>query len=208
MEILNSIYLISSPAVDKCPRPDRPEFAFIGRSNVGKSSLINMLCGRKELAKTSGLPGKTKLINHFEITSPMAGKKSNAVMKWLLADLPGYGFATVSKKERRGWEKMIEDYIRKRINLVNLFVLVDSRHQPQQIDLDFINRLGEWQVPFSIVFTKSDKNKPGATTRNAAAFLTALSKNWEVIPPYFISSAVERTGKKELLDHIRDLLST
>ena len=200
MQIKEAKYIISSPSVDKCPKPDKQEFAFIGRSNVGKSSLINMLTGKRELAKVSANPGKTQMINHFEITS---GKNS----KWYLVDLPGYGFAIVSQKQRKSWEKMIEDYIRKRENLANLFVLIDSRHEPQKKDLDFINRLGEWQIPFSIVFTKTDKNKPGATIRNIDMFMNELSKTWSEPPVFFSSSAVKGNGKKEILDFIQSLIT-
>lgn len=198
MEIKEAKYIISSPSVDKCPKADKPEYAFIGRSNVGKSSLINMLCNKRELAKVSANPGKTQMINHFEISS---GKN----LKWYLVDLPGYGFAVVSQTQRKGWQKMIDDYIRQRENLMNLFVLIDSRHEPQQKDIDFINRLGEWQIPFSIVFTKSDKNKPGATVRNVNRFMMALSRTWTELPVHFISSAVKGDGKKEILDHIENL---
>ncbi len=198
MEIKEAKYLISSPSVDKCPSPDRPEYAFIGRSNVGKSSLINMLTGKRELAKVSANPGKTQMINHFEIRS---GKDK----KWYLVDLPGYGFAVVSQKQRKSWEKMIDDYIRKRENLMNLFVLIDSRHEPQKKDIDFINRLGEWQIPFSIVFTKTDKNKPGATIRNVNDFMKALSKTWTEPPIFFSSSAIKGVGKKEILEYIEGL---
>ncbi len=198
MEIKEAKYIISSPSVDKCPKPDRQEYAFIGRSNVGKSSLINMLTGKRELAKVSASPGKTQLINHFEIRS---GKNS----RWYLVDLPGYGFAIISQKQRKNWEKMIEDYIRKRENLVNLFVLVDSRHEPQKKDIDFINRLGEWGIPFSIVFTKTDKNKPAATIRNIAFFQVELSRTWTELPVYFTSSAINGTGRKDILDYIEKL---
>jgi len=200
MQIKEAKYIISSPSVDKCPKPDKQEFAFIGRSNVGKSSLINMLTGKRELAKVSANPGKTQMINHFEITS---GKNS----KWYLVDLPGYGFAIASQKQRKSWEKMIEDYIRKRENLANLFVLIDSRHEPQNKDLDFINRLGEWHIPFSIVFTKTDKNKPGATIRNIDMFMNELSKTWSEPPVFFSSSAVKGDGKKEILDFIQSLIT-
>lgn len=206
MQIKEAKYIISSPSVDKCPKPDKPEFAFIGRSNVGKSSLINMLTGKRELAKVSAHPGKTQLINHFEITST-SSLTSTSKNYWYLVDLPGYGFAIVSQKQRKGWEKMIHDYIHKRENLANLFVLIDSRHDPQQKDLDFINRLGEWQIPFSIVFTKTDKNKPGATVRNINAFMTALSRTWTEPPVYFSSSAIKGVGKKEILDFIEGLLT-
>ena len=198
MEIISANYVISSATYKQCPAPDRPEYAFIGRSNVGKSSLINMITGRKGLAKISATPGKTQLINHFEIVSD--DKK-----KWFLVDLPGYGFATVSQKARRNWSNMIESYIRKRENLVCLFVLVDSRHEPQRIDLEFIDQLGEWEIPFVIVFTKTDKNKPGATTRNVEHFLTAMAEKWEEPPPYFLTSATERTGRMDLLGYVGGL---
>src|SRR5687767_11682075 len=198
MTIKSAKYIISSPSVENCPKPDRPEYAFLGRSNVGKSSLINMICDNQKLAKISSSPGETQLINHFEIVS---GNN----FKWYLVDLPGYGFAIVSQKQRKSWEKMIENYIRKRENLVNLFALVDSRHLPQKPDIDFINRLGEWKVPFSIVFTKSDKNKPVVTTRNVNAFIRELGKTWEEIPLFFITSVINKTGRKEILDLIASL---
>ncbi len=198
MEIIKAEYLISSPSVDKCPKPDRPEYAFIGRSNVGKSSVINMLTSKKELAKISSSPGKTQLINHFDILS--SDKKG-----WWLVDLPGYGYAKRSMSQRKEWKKMIQDYIRKRENLVNLFVLVDSRHEPQQIDLEFINNLGEWSIPFAIVFTKADKSTVKETANNVNAFLRAMLENWESPPPHFVTSAVKRTGAKKLLSFITEL---
>src|SRR6476619_3843437 len=156
MQINTSEYVISSPDFTKCPTPDRPEYAFIGRSNVGKSSLINMLTNNDKLAKTSNSPGKTQMINHFEITSNIKAGDVDEI-KWYLVDLPGYGFAKISQSSRRRWEQMTENYLRKRENLVNVFVLIDSRHTPQKLDLDFINQLGEWGIPFSLVFTKADK---------------------------------------------------
>ena len=198
MEIVKAEYLISSPSVDMCPKPDRPEYAFIGRSNVGKSSLINMLTGKKELAKISSAPGKTQLINHFDIVS--SDKR-----KWWLVDLPGYGYAKRSMSQRKAWKKMIEDYIRKRENLVNLFVLIDSRHEPQQNDLTFINQLGEWKIPFAIVFTKSDKSTVKEVANNVNDFIKALLKSWEEPPPYFVTSAVKRTGTKKMLAFITEL---
>ena len=180
------------------PPPDRPEYAFIGRSNVGKSSLINMLTNKKTLAKTSSAPGKTQLINHFDIVS-------NDRKKWYLVDLPGYGYAKVSQKSRRRWEQMIEGYIRKRENLVCLFVLIDSRHEPQKIDYEFLNDLGRWEIPFVIVFTKSDKNKPGATKRNVESFLNGMGEFWEEPPPYFITSAIKKEGRDLLLSYIEGL---
>jgi GTP-binding protein len=206
MEIISGKYIISSPGYKQSPPPIDPEYAFIGRSNVGKSSLINMLSGQHNLAKISNTPGKTKLINHFEIVSrpsPRSGEGKG--MRWNIVDLPGYGFATVSQTARNNWSNMIESYIRKRENLVCVFVLIDSRHEPQPIDLEFINRLGEWQSPFVLVFTKIDKNKPGATARNVEAFLTAMADSWEQSPPYFLTSATKKTGKKLLLDYIGGL---
>lgn len=200
MEIVSATYLISNPSVDKCPKPDRPEYAFIGRSNVGKSSLINLICNNSRLAKTSASPGKTQLINHFEILS-------DDKQKWYLVDLPGYGYAKRAQSQRKEWGKMIQDYIRKRENLINLFVLIDSRHNPQAIDLDFINDLGKWQVAFSIVFTKTDKNKDAATERNIYSFLAVLKQTWAQLPPYFATSAVKKTGREEILDFIGDLNS-
>lgn len=201
MEIASARYIISNASYMECPKPDRPEYAFFGRSNVGKSSLINMLANNNKLAKTSGTPGKTQLINHFEIVS--TNKKG-----WYLVDLPGYGFAKTSQSSRRRWEQMIEGYIRKRENLVCLFILIDSRHEPQTIDIEFINRLGKWETPFVLVFTKSDKNKPGTTTRNIEAFLAAMSENWEEPPPFFVTSAMKNEGRKPLLDYIGGLNSS
>jgi GTP-binding protein len=195
MEIVQAEYLISSPSVDKCPKADKPEFAFIGRSNVGKSSLINAITNKKELAKVSGTPGKTQLINHFKIVS--ADKK-----EWYLVDLPGYGFAKRSLKMRKSWSKMIEEYIRKRENLASLFVLIDSRHEPQQIDLEFVNQLGEWRIPFALAFTKSDKSTQRETASNVKNFLEQLKENWEELPPHFVTSALKRTGIKQLLAYI------
>lgn len=198
MEITQATYLISSPSVDKCPKPDKAEYAFIGRSNVGKSSLINALSSKKELAKVSASPGKTQLINHFTLTS--SDKKD-----WYLVDLPGYGYAKRSQAQRKSWQKMIEQYIRKRENLVNLFVLIDSRLKPQQIDLDFVNQLGEWQIPFALVFTKADKSTQKDTANNVNDFLRELSKTWDEPPPFFVTSAVKRTGIKQILNFIGEL---
>lgn len=198
MEINDAKYVISSPDYKQCPPPDRAEYAFIGRSNVGKSSLINMLCNKKTLAKTSSAPGKTQLINHFDVFS-------NDKKKWYLVDLPGYGYAKVSQTDRRRWEQMIENYIRKRENLVCLFVLIDSRHEPQKVDYEFLNDLGKWEVPYVIVFTKSDKNKPGATARNVKAFLDGMKEYWEELPPWFVSSAFTKEGREALLTYIGGL---
>ncbi|HEX2606340.1 MAG TPA: ribosome biogenesis GTP-binding protein YihA/YsxC [Flavisolibacter sp.] len=197
MEIIKSEYQISSPTVEQCPKPDRPEYAFIGRSNVGKSSLINMLTQKKELAKISSSPGKTQLINHFMVTS--SDKK-----QWYLVDLPGYGYAKRSQTQRKAWQKMIEAYIRKRENLVTLFVLIDSRLDPQKLDLEFINQLGEWQVPFALIFTKADKSTQKEAANNMNEFLRELSKTWETPPPYFLTSAVKHTGGKQILKSITE----
>ncbi len=201
MQIKSAKYIISAPSFDKCPKPDKPEYAFIGRSNVGKSSLINMLTNHKSLAKTSASPGKTQLINHFEVESSSAAKAP--IEKWYLVDLPGYGYAKLSQSTRRRWEQMIENYLRKRENLTNVFVLIDSRHGPQKNDLEFINNLDKWQVPFAIIFTKSDKEKPGVVQRNVQAFFEELKKTWQFLPQYFVSSAEKKVGREEVLNFIQ-----
>jgi GTP-binding protein len=198
MVIKTAKYLISSPSFDKCPPPDKREYAFIGRSNVGKSSLINMLCGIDKLAKTSASPGKTQMINHFEVTSTSTLKNEER-SKWYLVDLPGYGFAKVSQSSRRRWEQMIENYLRKRENLSLVFVLIDARHSPQKIDLDFIHHLGKWEIPFAIVFTKSDKEKQTIVSKNVKAFLETLKKTWQFLPQHFVTSALKKTGKDKIL---------
>ena len=198
MEIVDAKYLISNADYQQCPAPDKPEYAFIGRSNVGKSSLINMLCNRKALAKTSATPGKTQLINHFEILS-------DDRRKWYIVDLPGYGYAKVAQRSRRRWEQMIEGYLRKRPNLGCLFVLIDSRHEPQDIDYGFLNKIGKWEVPFALVFTKADKNKPGITEKNVQKFLDGMMSFWEEPPRWFISSAISSEGRKELLSYLSGL---
>lgn len=195
MEIIHASYLISSPSVEQCPKGDKPEYAFIGRSNVGKSSLINMITNKKELAKVSSSPGKTQLINHFTVIS--SDNKD-----WYLVDLPGYGYAKRSQSQRKQWQKMIEEYIRKRENLTNLFVLIDSRLHPQKSDLEFINQLGGWQIPFALVFTKSDKSTVKEAANNVNSFMKELSKTWEESPPFFVTSAVKRTGARQLLQFI------
>ena len=207
MQIKSAEFIISNTDPEKCPVQDLPEYAFIGRSNVGKSSLINMLCNNKTLAKTSASPGKTQLINHFEIISrtPSPPRGERKGVRWFLVDLPGYGYAKTSQSSRRRWEQMIENYIRKRENLTCLFVLIDTRHEPQQADLDFIYQLGKWEKPFVLLFTKADKNKPGATRRNVESFLSALTEHWEEPPPYFITSAVSREGREALLEYIDGL---
>lgn len=198
MNIKSAKYIISSPDYTQCPAPDRPEYAFIGRSNVGKSSLINMIVDNHKLAKTSGTPGKTQLINHFII-------ENTADESWYLVDLPGYGFAKASQSKRRQWMQMIENYLRKRENLVNVFVLIDSRHSPQAIDLEFINQLGEWQIPFSLVFTKADKETQKEVSKNVKAFLDALRKSWQFLPQHFVTSAVKKLGRKQILESIEEM---
>ena len=191
MDIKKSEFCISSPTVSKCPKDNKPEYAFIGRSNVGKSSLINMLCNHKGLAKTSATPGKTLLINHFIVNN-----------SWYLVDLPGYGFAKRSKSVQQKLEQMISGYILQREQLVNVFVLIDIRHDPQLIDREFIDWLGESNIPFSIVFTKADKLGPVKARQNATAWMEKLKDRWETLPPYFITSAEKKTGKEEVLDYI------
>ena len=195
MVIKSAKYLVSSPDYTKCPGADRPEYAFIGRSNVGKSSLINMLVDNHKLAKTSGTPGKTQLINHFDVNSSLGEEKRP--VSWYLVDLPGYGFAKVSHTARNRWGQMIENYIRKRENLTSVFVLLDSRHEPQKIDLDFIHQLGKWQVPFSLVFTKADKETQKVVSRNVQMFLDEMRKTWQFLPRHFVTSAEKKDGKGE-----------
>lgn len=203
MNIITANYLISSPDIDKCPKADRPEFAFLGRSNVGKSSLINMVVDHHNLAKTSGTPGKTQLINHFQVKAKM---KNDKVQEWYLVDLPGYGFAKVSQAQRKNWEKMIKDYIQKRETLANLFLLIDARHEPQAIDIEFVNKLGEYRIPFSIVFTKADKETQKVVSNHVTAFMEKLKANWDEMPPHFVTSAVKKTGRTKLLDYMEDVL--
>lgn len=194
MDIKSAEFVISSPMVEKCPTSKLPEYAFIGRSNVGKSSLINMLTGYNKLAKTSAMPGKTLLINHFLINK-----------EWHLVDLPGYGYAKRGKKEQENLKNMITNYVLKREQMTNLFVLVDSRHEPQNIDLEFIEFLGENGVPFSIVFTKGDKLSHGKLKGNIQAYLKRLSQEWEELPPYFVTSSESKMGREELLAYIEQI---
>ena len=192
MLIKTAEFVISSARADQCPPTEgRPEYAFIGRSNVGKSSLINMLTGRKKLAMTSSTPGKTMLINHFAINN-----------EWFLADLPGYGYAKRGKKEMEKLRNLIEYYVLERKELTCLFVLIDSRLTPQRIDLEFIQWLGEEGVPFSIIFTKADKNKTGELRKNVNRFLDELRKEWEELPPHFVTSSAQGRGRDEVLDYI------
>ena len=195
MEIKKAEFVISSPTVSKCPTTHLPEFAFIGRSNVGKSSLINMLCNKRQLAKTSATPGKTLLINHFIINN-----------EWYLVDLPGYGFAKRSKTERVKLEQMIHSYMLQREQLVNLFVLIDIRHEQQKIDREFVDWLGMSGIPFSIIFTKADKLGPGKARQNAQAWLDKLKDVWEELPPSFITSSEKRVGRDEVLDYIEKFI--
>ena len=194
MEIKNAQFVISAPTTDKCPQDNKSEYAFIGRSNVGKSSLINMLCNHKGLAKTSATPGKTLLINHFIING-----------EWYLVDLPGYGYAKRSKSVQEQLQRMISSYILQREQLVNVFVLVDIRHSQQRIDREFVDWLGMSGVPFSIVFTKADKLGPVKARQNAQAWMDALRDTWETLPPYFITSSEKHTGREELLDYIASI---
>ena len=200
MQIYTSTYVKSSAEIAQCPPADKPEYAFIGRSNVGKSSLINTICNNQKLAKTSSTPGKTQLINHFIIESGTAAKKQKD--RWYLVDLPGYGYAKRSQTDRRRWEQMIEHYLRKRENLVSVFVLIDSRHSPQKNDLEFLTKLAGWQVPFVIAFTKADKEKPAVVERNVKAFLDAMRESWQFLPQSFVTSATKNTGKDEILTYI------
>ncbi|TDH23000.1 YihA family ribosome biogenesis GTP-binding protein [Segetibacter sp. 3557_3] len=203
MIIKTAEYLISSPDISNCPAADRPEYAFIGRSNVGKSSLINSICNNQKLAKTSGSPGKTQMINHFTIESlPDKHAPHTKPDPWYIVDLPGYGFAKVSITNRRRWEQMIENYLRKRENLVNVFILIDSRHEPQKIDLDFVNMLGKWNTPFSLVFTKADKENQRTVAANVKAFLAAMRATWQFLPQNFVTSAVKNMGRDKILGFI------
>jgi GTP-binding protein len=202
MEIRSAVYVISSPDIENCPPAGLPEYAFIGRSNVGKSSLINMLTDINNLAKTSAAPGKTQLINHFAIDSV---NKERKVSKWWLVDLPGYGFAKVSQAQRKKWERMIEDYLKKRETLAHVFLLIDSRHSPQKPDLDFVNKLGKWEIPFSLVFTKTDKENQRTVQANVKAFLNRMLETWQFLPAHFISSSVKKTGRESLLRLIEEM---
>lgn len=191
MDIKKSAFTLSAPHESMCPKDNKPEYAFIGRSNVGKSSLINMLCNHKGLAKTSATPGKTLLINHFIVNN-----------EWYIVDLPGYGFAKRSKKTQKELENMIMGYILQRKQLVNVFVLIDIRHEQQKIDREFVDWLGTSQIPFCIVFTKADKLGVTRVKENAKAWMDKLLDTWEELPPYFITSSEKKTGREELLDYI------
>lgn len=197
MVIKSAEFVISNSRVEKCPTTGLPEYAFIGRSNVGKSSLINMLTARKGLAMTSQKPGKTQLINHFVINDA-----------WYLVDLPGYGYARLGKDSRDSLRRMIEDYVLERKELVLLFVLLDCRHDPQKIDLEFIQWLGEEGVPFALVFTKADKLSKGRLAANVEAYKAKLHEEWEELPPIFVTSSEERMGRDELLGYIEEINTT
>lgn len=195
MKINTADFVISNTDVSKCPKEQLPEYAFIGRSNVGKSSLINMLTNNSKLAKTSGKPGKTQLINHFKINN-----------NWFLVDLPGYGYAQVSKSKRQTFQTFIKDYFLQRKQLICSFVLVDCRHEPQKVDLEFMQFLGENSIPFCIVFTKADKLKLSQLNKNIKAYNKKMTQTmWEEMPPHFITSATDKSGKEELLQFIDDL---
>ena len=194
MEIKKAEFTLSAPMVSMCPKDNKPEYAFIGRSNVGKSSLINMLTNRKGLAKTSATPGKTLLINHFIIND-----------EWYLVDLPGYGFAKRSKKELQKLEQMVSGYILQREQLVNVFLHIDVRLEPQKIDQEFIQWLGDSSVPFAIVFTKADKLSATKVNQNVEAYKKVLSETWEELPPIFITSSDKKTGREEVLDYIEEI---
>lgn len=191
MDIKSAEFIISNTDINKCPQHDKPEYAFIGRSNVGKSSLINMLTGRKGLAMTSATPGKTLLINHFLINN-----------NWYLVDLPGYGYAKRGHKQQEELKRIINSYILERPQLTSLFVLIDSRLEPQKIDLEFINWLGENAIPFGIIFTKADKLGRGKLSENVKKFLDTLKEQWEELPPHFITSSLDRSGRDDVLGYI------
>ena len=195
MIVSSAEFVKSSQELNQCPQPDMPEFAFIGRSNVGKSSLINMLVEKKDLAKTSSQPGKTQLINHFIINK-----------EWYLVDLPGYGYAKTSMENRKKWRKMIEDYLLKRVNLLTVFVLVDSRLEPQKIDLEFINFLGENQVPITLIFTKTDKQSEKKTEESLERFKESLSEYWEELPEIILTSSEKRVGRDGVLETIENII--
>lgn len=194
MNVANAEFVVSNTNVEQCPKTKLPEYAFIGRSNVGKSSLINMLCNKKKLAKTSSTPGKTQLINHFLINK-----------QWYLVDLPGYGYARTSKVQKKTFQKFITDYLIKRKELISTFLLIDLRHKPQPLDLKYMNWLGKNLIPFSIIFTKADKLKEVEINENILKYLNDIRKDWEEIPQHFITSSEKKIGKSELLNYIDEI---
>ena len=194
MNVAHAEFVVSNTKVDLCPKTNLPEYAFIGRSNVGKSSLINMLCNKKKLAKTSSRPGKTQLINHFLINK-----------KWYLVDLPGYGYARASKTQKKTFQKFIIDYFTKRKELVSAFLLIDIRHNPQPIDMDFLRWLGENFIPFSIVFTKADKINEKDLERKVSDYLLKLKEEWESLPQYFVTSSEKKLGQESIMKYIQQV---
>ena len=194
MNVAHAEFVVSNTKVDLCPKTNLPEYAFIGRSNVGKSSLINMLCNKKKLAKTSSRPGKTQLINHFLINK-----------KWYLVDLPGYGYARASKTQKKTFQKFIIDYFTKRKELVSAFLLIDIRHNPQPIDMDFLRWLGENFIPFSIVFTKADKLKEKDLERKVSDYLLKIKEEWESLPQFFVTSSEKKLGQESILNYIKQI---
>lgn len=194
MNVANAEFVVSNTNVEQCPKTKLPEYAFIGRSNVGKSSLINMLCNKKKLAKTSSRPGKTQLINHFLINK-----------QWYLVDLPGYGYARTSKTQKKTFQKFITDYLIKRKELISTFLLIDLRHKPQPLDLKYMRWLGKNLIPFSIIFTKADKLKEVEINEHILKYLNDIRKDWEEIPQYFITSSEKKIGKSELLNYIDEI---
>lgn len=197
MKIKEAVFVISNSEFSKCPKDGKAEYAFIGRSNVGKSSLINMLTDNKKLAKTSGRPGKTQLINHFLVNDD-----------WYIVDLPGYGYAKASKTSRREWEKFIVDYLTQSEQLLNVFVLLDSRLEPQKIDIEFMNWCGEKQIPFSMVFTKIDKLSSSVLQKNLAKYKKEMLKYWDALPPVFTTSSTSAFGKERILNYIGEINQT
>tara|TARA_B100000963_G_scaffold197189_1_gene171602 strand:- start:7950 stop:8555 length:606 start_codon:yes stop_codon:yes gene_type:complete len=194
MNVANAEFVVSNTNVEQCPKTKLPEYAFIGRSNVGKSSLINMLCNKKKLAKTSSRPGKTQLINHFLINK-----------QWYLVDLPGYGYARTSKAQKKTFQKFVTDYLIKRKELISTFLLIDLRHKPQPLDLKYMHWLGKNLIPFSIIFTKADKLKEVEINEHILKYLDDIRKDWEEIPQHFITSSEKKIGKRELLNHIDEI---
>lgn len=204
MEIIAARLISCSVDMRTCPKPSLPEYAFVGRSNVGKSSFINMLTGQRSLAKTSATPGKTQTINHYLIESrpdPLLQLRRGS---WYLVDLPGYGYARQSIQRRKSWEQLIRTYLQQRKNLVYTFLLIDSAIPPQAIDLAFADQLGHWQIPFVLIFTKTDKERQQIVHRHVQAFLAHMQAHWENLPPYFLASAKKKTGRKEILEFIQE----